>query len=108
MICGHPVCSDEDYQARSTIPGVYVQTAPTLIVSAEADNVVPFEQQILYSLFREELGNPIDIYVVDPCGAPAAPGLAFDSQIVVLDSYHALSPATISSGLLFLINALDQ
>lgn len=108
VICGHLHCSDEEYDARSTIPSVYVQTAPTLIVAAEDDNVVPFEQQILYSLFREQLGNPVDIYVVDPCEAPASPPYAFDSQIIVLDSFHALSPAPISSGLLFLMNALDQ
>jgi len=107
-ICGHPICSDEDYVARSTIPGVFVQTAPTLIVSAEADNIVPLEQQILYSLLRDQLGNPIDIYVMDRCDAPSAPPIALDVHVMVSGAYHALSPATISSGLLFLMDALDR
>lgn len=108
VICGHLFCSDAEYEARSTIPGVYVQTAPTLIVSAEMDNVVPFEQQLLYSLLREELGNTVDIYVVDHCAASASPAVAFDGHIMVLDTFHSLSPSTISSGLLFLMDALDR
>ena len=107
-ICGHPFCSDEDYEARSTIPGVFVQTAPTLIISAEADNIVPLEQQILYSMLRQELGNPVDIYVVDPCGPSSAPPIATDVHVMVTDTYHGLSPATISDGLLFLMDALDR
>lgn len=108
VICGHPFCDDADYDVRSTIPGIYVQTAPTLIVSAERDNVVPFDQQVLYSILREELGNTVDVYVVDHCAAPASPAETFDGHIVVLDTFHSLSPSTISSGLLFLIDALDR
>lgn len=107
-ICGHPFCSDEDYEARSTIPGVFTQTAPTLIISAEADNIVPLEQQILYSMLRQQLGNPVDIYVIDPCGSSSAPPIATDIHVMVTNAYHGLSPATISDGLLFLMDALDQ
>jgi len=107
-ICGHPLYSNADYEARSTIPGVFNQTAPTLIISAESDNIVPLEQQLLYSILRQQLGNPVDIYVVDRCAAPSAPGVAFDAHVMVRDAFHALSPATISSGLIFLMDALDQ
>jgi len=107
-ICGHPFCSDSDYEARSTIPGVFTQTAPTLIISAESDNIVPLEQHLLYSMLRQQLGNPVDVYVVDRCGAPSAPGVSFDAHVMVQDAYHSLSPATISSGLLFLMDALDR
>jgi dienelactone hydrolase len=108
VICGHPFCPEDVYAARSTIPGIYVQTASTLIVSAEADNVVPLEQQLLYSLLRQQLGHHVDVYVVDHCDAPASPAVTLDSHIMVLDSFHALSPQTISSGLLFLMEALDS
>jgi len=107
-ICGHPGCSDADYAARSTIPGVFAQTAPTLIISAEADNIVPLEQQILYTVLRDQLGNPTDIYVIDKCGAPSAPPIAFDVHVMVSGAYHGLSPATLSGGLLFLMDALDR
>ncbi|MCU0304896.1 MAG: prolyl oligopeptidase family serine peptidase [Thermoanaerobaculales bacterium] len=108
VICGRPFCPDADYAARSTIPGIYVQTAPTLVVSAEADNVVPLDQQLLYSLLRQQLGHHIDVYVVGHCDPPASPAITLDSHIMVLDAFHALSPPTISSGLLFLMEALDS
>jgi hypothetical protein len=107
LICGHPLCSPSDYDARSPIPNLLGQTAPTLIVSAGADNIVPLDQQMLWSLLRQELGNPVDMYVVDPCDPPGTPAPTRDAHVHVPGSFHLLSPNSISSGLLFLMHELD-
>ncbi|MCP4654359.1 MAG: alpha/beta fold hydrolase [bacterium] len=106
LICGHPLCSDAEYDARSPIPGAPLQTAPTLIVSAESDNVVPLEQHLLWSILRQAGGQPVDLYVIDPCDPPTTPALAQDVNLLVEGGFHSLSSGSISSGLLFLINAL--
>jgi len=108
VICGHPGCPSADYAVRSTLPGVFSQTAPTMIVSAESDNVVPVDQQMLYSIMRQRLGYPVDVYVVDHCAAPAAPAPAQDVHVMVNDAYHGLDAGSVSSGLLFLMEALDR
>lgn len=108
MICGHIGCSDADYEARSPIPGVPFQTAPTLVVSAGSDNVVPLDQQILYSVLRNNSGHPVDVYVVDPCDASGTPRDAMDPHLYVRGAYHLLSVGAVGSGFLFLMQELDR
>jgi alpha/beta superfamily hydrolase len=108
IACGHPECDDADYDARSPIPGLLTQTAPTLIVTAGADNVVPTEQQLLWPLLRQALGHPVDVYVVGPCDPVGTPAHAMDVLIHVPSAYHLLSANAISSGLLFLMQELDR
>ena len=108
MICGHVGCSDADYDARSPIPGVPFQTAPTLVVSAGSDNVVPLDQQILYSVLRNNSGHPVDVYVVDPCDASGTPRSAMDPHLYVHGAYHLLSVGAVGSGFLFLMQELDR
>jgi hypothetical protein len=107
VICGHSGCSDADYNARSPLALVGAQTAPTLIVSAQDDNLVPFDQQTLWSLFRQGLGHPLIVSAVNPCDPPTTPALAEDVHIVVLGGFHALAAGPISTGLLFLLGQLD-
>ncbi|MBK9966163.1 MAG: alpha/beta fold hydrolase [Holophagales bacterium] len=108
MICGHVGCSDADYDARSPIPGVPFQTAPTLVVSAGSDNVVPLDQQVLYSVLRNSSGHPVDVYVVDPCDASGTPRSAMDPHLYVDGAYHLLSVGAVGSGFLFLMQELDR
>jgi acetyl esterase/lipase len=108
MICGHVGCSDADYDARSPIPGVPFQTAPTLVVSAGSDNVVPLDQQVLYSILRSNSGHPVDVYVVDPCDASGTPRDAMDPHLYVHGAYHLLSVGAVGSGFLFLMQELDR
>lgn len=108
MICGHIGCSDADYEARSPIPGVPDQTAPTLVVSAGSDNVVPLDQQILYSVLRNNSGHPVDVYTVDPCDASGTPRSAMDPHLYVRGGYHLLSVGAVGSGFLFLMQELDR
>jgi dipeptidyl aminopeptidase/acylaminoacyl peptidase len=107
MICGHPGCADAEYQARSPLNDLLTQSAPTLIESAELDNVVPLAQEVLWSILRQGAGHPVSIYVVDRCAAPGTPAPATDVLIHVPAAYHLLSDSAISSGLLFLMQELD-
>jgi hypothetical protein len=107
LICGHPFCDAADYESRSPIPGVASQMAPTLIVSAGADNIVPLDQQVLWSVLRQDLGNTVDLYTVGPCDPPGTPAPTLDAHIHVPGAFHLLSPNSISSGLLFLMRELD-
>jgi hypothetical protein len=108
FICGHPGCTDEDYAVRSPIPGVLTQTAPTIIESAGSDNVVPLAQEVLWSLLRQSLGNPVDVFSVSACDPPGTPPNHMDVHIFVPGGFHLLAPGPISSGLLFVINQLDR
>ncbi|HVT16753.1 MAG TPA: alpha/beta fold hydrolase [Thermoanaerobaculia bacterium] len=108
IICGHPGCSDADYDARSPIPGVPAQSAPTLIVAAGSDNVVPPDQELLWSIRRSDAGHPVTIEVMAPCDAPQSPPFAEDVALYLQGGFHLLSPGSISSGLLYLMDALDR
>jgi dipeptidyl aminopeptidase/acylaminoacyl peptidase len=107
LICGHPDCPDADYLARSPLAYVAVQTAPTLIVSAESDNVVPLEQQLLWSEFRQLGGQAVTVLSVDPCDPPGTPPLDMDVHVLSRHSFHLLAGGPISSGMLFLMAQLD-
>lgn len=108
FICGHPGCTDSDYAVRSPIPGVLTQSAPTLIESAESDNVVPLAQEVLWSILRQSLGKPVDVFSVSACDPPGNPPNHMDVHIFVPGGFHLLAPGPISSGLLFVINQLDR
>jgi dipeptidyl aminopeptidase/acylaminoacyl peptidase len=108
VICGHAACSDAEFLARSPLPLIQVQTAPTLIVSAELDNVVPLDQQLLWSLFRQGTGHPVSVVSVDPCDPPGTPPLTTDVHVLARRSFHLLSSGPISSGMLFLMAHLDR
>jgi dipeptidyl aminopeptidase/acylaminoacyl peptidase len=108
MICGHIGCSDAEYDGRSPIPGVPFQTAPTLVVSAGSDNVVPLDQQVLYSVLRQSSGHPVDVYAVDRCDASGTPVSSMDPHIYVNGGYHLLSVGAVGSGFLFLMQELDR
>jgi dipeptidyl aminopeptidase/acylaminoacyl peptidase len=107
LICGQPFCSDADYERRSPLPGLSNLSAPALIAAAGADNVVPFEQQVLWSILRQSAGHPVDVYTLDPCDPPGTPASASDVLLFVPDGHHLLSPNVIASGLLFLMRQLD-
>ncbi len=107
VICGHAQCSDADYNARSPLAYINVQTAPTLIVAADQDNIVPASNEMLYSLFRQGTGHPVSVAVVDECDAPGTPPAVQDVLIVSRGSFHLLAAGPISSGLLFLMAQMD-
>jgi len=107
VICGHAQCSDADYLARSPLSYVNVQAAPTLVIAAELDNVVPAAQEILWSLFRQQTGHPVSVFVVNECDAPGTPPAVDDVLIFSRGSFHLLAPNPISSGMLFLMSHLD-
>ena len=108
IICGHPLCADADYDARSPLPGVPVQTAPTVIAAAGSDNIVPAGQQVLWSALRQNLGHPVQTYVIAKCDPFGTPPPAMDILLYVPDGYHDLSPNVVSTGLLFLMQELDR
>ncbi len=108
IICGQVGCTAEDYLARSPLTFVAAQSAPTLIVAAMTDSVVPFEQQLLWSIFRQGSGAPVDVVVVDKCAAPGRPALSFDGLLAVEQGFHLLADGPISSGMLFLLGHLDR
>jgi hypothetical protein len=107
VICGHQGCSDADFDARSPLPFLVAQTAPTLIVSAEFDNIVPLDQQLLWSILRQSTGHPVWVFPVDPCDAPGTPPPVMDAHILALRSFHLMAGGPVSSGLLFLMAHLD-
>ena len=107
LICGHEQCSDSEYIARSPLPYVAAQSAPTMIVSAELDNVVPVVQHLLWSLFRQGAGHPVNVILVDKCDAPGTPPLTMDVHVLALRANHLLASGPISSGMLFLMAQLD-
>lgn len=107
VICGHGACDTADYVARSPLPYILTQTAPTLIVAAESDNVVPFGNQLLWSLMRQGTGHPVSVIPVDPCAPPGTPAGSYDQVIVAAHSFHLLSGGPISSAMLFLMQQLD-
>jgi pimeloyl-ACP methyl ester carboxylesterase len=107
VICGHPGCSDAEYESRSPLPYIGVQAAPTLIIGAELDNIVPPENQVLWSLFRFGTGHPVSVISVDKCAAPGTPPATMDGLIVARGAFHLLPSGPVSSGMLFLMNALD-
>ncbi len=108
MICGHVDCTDAEYEVRSPIPGVPFQTAPTLVVSAGSDNVVPLDQQVLYSVLRQGSGHPVDVYVTDPCDPAGTAAGATDTLLHVREAYHLLSVGAVGSGFLYLMQELDR
>lgn len=107
VICGQAGCTDAQYESRSPLPYISVQRAPTLIVAAEHDNIVPLEQQLLWSLFRQGTGHPVSIASVDKCAAPGTPAAATDGLVLARGAYHLLPGGPVSSGMLFLMQALD-
>ena len=107
LICGHAQCSDADYIERSPLPYVNAQSAPTMIVSAELDNVVPVVQHLLWSLFRQSSGHPVNVFLVDKCDPPGTPPLTMDVHLLALRGYHLLGSGPISSGMLYLMAQLD-
>jgi dipeptidyl aminopeptidase/acylaminoacyl peptidase len=107
IICGHPECTDADYQARSPLAAVQTLDAPTLVVTAGRDNVVPPEQQLLWSILRERSGRAVQVYVAERCGGTGTPAPAPDVLVHAPDASHLLDPGSITSGLAFLVQALD-
>jgi hypothetical protein len=107
VICGKIGCSDADYDARSPLPLAAEQTAPTLIISAERDNLVPLDQQVVYSLVRQSLGHPLAVRIVNPCDASALPPLGDDVHVLVRNGYHTLGVGPIASGMMFMLAKLD-
>jgi dipeptidyl aminopeptidase/acylaminoacyl peptidase len=105
-LCGHVNCSDEDFAARSPLPALLAQSAPTMIVSAGADNIVPPNQQLLWSILRQQNGFPVALDVVAPCDPPALPAATSDVHLHVNGGFHLLSRGAISSGFLFVFNHL--
>jgi len=108
LICGRIGCTNAEYESRSPIPALLSQTAPTLIISAGADNVVPFGQQLLWSILRQGTGHPVTLYSVGPCDPAGTPAPGLDVHIYVRNAFHLLAGAPISSGLLFLMARLDD
>jgi hypothetical protein len=104
VICGHASCSASDYESRSPLPGVISQAAPTLIVAAGADNVVPAEQELLWSLMRQQTGHTVQVFVVDSCDPAGTLPSASDVLLFVPGGFHLLSGGAVSSALTFLIN----
>jgi pimeloyl-ACP methyl ester carboxylesterase len=108
IICGHPHCSDADYDARSPLPQVAAQSAPTLIAAGGLDNVVPDNQPALWSIHREQGGHPVDKYVMGSCDPSFTPRPAMDAFIEVPTGFHTLSLGPVGTGLSFLLELLDQ
>ena len=79
----------------------------TLIVSAEFDNIVPLDQQLLWSMLRQSTGHPVSVFPVDTCDAAghatAGDGCAHSRAAVV--SLDGGRPCEL--GLLFLMAHLD-
>jgi dipeptidyl aminopeptidase/acylaminoacyl peptidase len=107
VICGHAECSDAEYESRSPLPYIGVQSAPTLIVAAERDNIVPPDQQVLWSVFRQGTGHPVSVVSVDKCDAPGTPAPSMDGLVLARGAFHLLPSGPVSSGMLFLMQALD-
>jgi hypothetical protein len=107
VICGHRGCTDDEYNARSPLPLAAVQQAPTLVVSAANDNLVPIDQQVLWSVLRQSARHPLWVGVTSLCDPPASPPLVLDALLVVRDAFHPLAIGPISSGMLFLLGHLD-
>ena len=107
VICGHQGCSDAEFDARSPLPLLAAQSAPTLIVSAEFDNIVPLDQQLLWSILRQSSGHPVWVLPVDPCAPPGTPPPVMDAHILARRSFHLIAGGPVSSGLLFLMAHLD-
>lgn len=106
VICGHRHCPAAQYEARSPLAFAALQAAPTLVVSGDADNLVPVANQLLYSVIRSNLGHPISVETVGRCDAPRTPAFTDDSVVVVQGGFHALPESSISTGLLFLLHGL--
>jgi hypothetical protein len=100
-ICGYSGCPDEAYEARSPLPALLEQNAPTMIVSAGADNIVPVDQQLLWSILRQRAGVPTQIVTTKPCDPPQEPNASMDVHLYLEGGFHLLSPGSISSGFLF-------
>ncbi len=107
IICGHPVCSDAEYDVRSPIAEVADSTNPTLVLVAGADNLVPTEQQLLWPALRNVLGGQVDVEVRERCSAAAALPLGQDVLLYVPGAYHLMEDGPIISGLIYLSELLD-
>ena len=73
LICGRIGCTEAEYNSRSPLESLLHQTAPTMIASAGADNIVPVDQQLLWSGLRQERGYPVDVHSVGSCIKSASP-----------------------------------
>ena len=107
IICGHAGCSDDEYNRRSPIPDLVNATNPTLVLAAEADNLVPVQQQLLWSGLRQGMGNNVAVDVRERCSAVSAPPLARDALLYVPGAYHLMETGPLISGLVYLSDLLD-
>ena len=100
-ICGYSGCPDAAYDARSPLPALLQQNVPTMIVSAGADNIVPVDQQLLWSILRQQAGVPTQVIIRNPCDPPEELSAPMDVHLYIVGGFHLLSPGSISSGFLF-------
>jgi alpha/beta superfamily hydrolase len=107
LICRHPGCSREAYDARSPIPLVYQSTNSTLVVAASADTLVPVAQQLLWSALRNEATGAVAVDVRNRCSGPAAPPFAQDALLYVPGAHHLMENGPVASGLLWVIEQLE-
>ncbi len=108
VMCGQIGCPDAAYDIRSPLTHVTRQSAPTMIVVAGSDNLVPTVQQMLWSIQRQNAGNFVQVVSASKCDPPLIPQLVPDLLLFVDDGYHGLAAGPVGSGFLFLMNALDQ
>jgi len=107
LICGHPVCSEAEYNARSPFAEIADVTNPTLVLVPGADNLVPVEQQVLWAALRNLYTGEVAVDVRDRCDPPAAPPLVQDALLFVPGGYHLLESGNVVSGLVWLTGLLD-
>lgn len=106
-ICGHAGCTDEEYASRSPIPDVLNASNPTLVLAAGDDNIVPVEQQVLWSALRSAFGAHVDVDIRDRCSPVAAPVLGTDVLVYVPGAYHLMENGPVISTLVYLSDLLD-
>jgi dienelactone hydrolase len=107
VVCGHAGCTDAEYAARSPIPDVLNATNPTLVLAAGDDNIVPVQQQVLWSALRNVFGGSVAVDIRDRCSAVAAPPLGQDVLLYVPGAYHLMEDGPVISGLVYLSDLLD-
>jgi len=106
-ICGHAGCSDAEYASRSPLLDVVNASNPTLVLAAGADNIVPVQQQAMWSALRASLGAHVDVEIRDRCSPVSAPVLGRDVLVYVPGAYHLMENGPVISTLVYLSDLLD-